>query len=142
LHFLQKFIPGPLGYPQQNNLANGLLVGPGGPTGIIGRPGFSPYQGGAGGGYPGGGFSHPGYPPRQPFGFEGQHNGIGGGQFNPAFAGGGGGFGQGINPYGGGLGGGINPYNQQFGGNPYGPYYDSQGKNSAVKKIEKSAKSN
>ena len=153
LHFLQKFIPGPLGYPQQNNLANGLLVGPGGPTGIIGRPGFSPYQGA--GGYPGGGYSqhpgsgysqhpgsgysqHPGYPPRQPFGFEGQHNSLGGGQFNPAFGGGPGGFGQGINPYGGS----INPYNQQFGGNPYGPYYDSQGKNSAVKKVEKSAKSN
>ncbi|CAH1729686.1 unnamed protein product [Chironomus riparius] len=139
----------PLGYPQQNNLANGLLVGPGGPTGIIGRPGFSPYQGGGypgvGGGYPqqGGYSGHPGYPPRQPFGFEGQHNslgaqhnGFGGGQFNPAFAGSGG-FGGG-NPYGGG----INPYNQQFGSSPYGPYYDSQGKNSAVKKVEKSAKSN
>lgn len=145
---LQKFIPDPLGYPQHNNLANGLLVGPGGPTGIIGRPGFSPYQGGGypGGSYPGGGYlggggglTHPGYPPRQPFGFEGQHNSLGGGQFNPAFAGGAGGFGGGINPYSGG----INPYNQQqFGGNPYGPYYDSQGKNSAVKKVEKSAKSN
>lgn len=114
-----------------------MLVGPGGPTGILGRP-RNPYYPG---GYPGGvGYPHFGGP--QYGGFEGQHNGLGGGfgggSFNPAFSGGGGGggggFGPHIDPY-------QNSYNQQFGGGPYGPYgpyYDDQGKNSAVKnKVEK-----
>lgn len=121
----------PHGYPQHNNLANGLLVGPGGPTGIIGRPRYPHFQGG----YPGGPGGYPhfggGYP-QQPYGFEGQHNGLGNGLFNPAL---GGGYG-GIDPYNQQY-----PFNPQFGGGPYGPQYDTQGKNSAVKnKVEKSAK--
>lgn len=130
---------------QQYNLANGLLVGPGGPTGVLGRPyGRFPYAGGAGGfgGYPNQQFGGGGHFPGQQFGnFEGQHNGIG---FNPAFAGGAGNF----NPaFGGGAGFG-GPFNQQFGpaqfpgaglGQGQRPFYDSTNQNSAIKnKIEKS----
>ncbi|KAG5673411.1 hypothetical protein PVAND_003463 [Polypedilum vanderplanki] len=101
-------------YGGYQNPANGILVGPGGPTGIFGRPRYPHY---------GGSFGYP-----QQFGhfgsFDGQHNNIG--PYNPAAAGG---F--------------ANPYNQQFGGGQFyggGPLYDSQSKNSALKnKIEKSA---
>ena len=109
------------GYPQQNhhNPANGILVGPGGPTGVFGRPRYPQHFGGGGFGYP---QQFPGYPNQ--FGFDGQHNNIG------------------INPYNQGVFG--SPYNQQFaGGNGQfyggGPLFDTQSKNSAVKNIEKSA---
>lgn len=93
-------------------------MGPGGPTGIIGRypNGRYPYYLQGLGGLGGGGAGYPPYYGQQPhFGFEGQHNGL--------------------NPY--------SPYNQQFGGGfPFGgPQFDSTSKNSAVKnKVEKSAK--
>lgn len=106
-------IPGQ-GYPT-NNIANGILVGPGGPTGIIGRPYGNRYGGGFSGSFSGG------------FGqqaFEGQHNALG----SPYGAGFGG------SPYGGGA---LNP---QFQGGFPGPLFDPNTKNLQVKKIEKSAK--
>lgn len=125
------------GFPLKNNFGgngNGVLVGPGGPTGIIGRPyrgypgqgqaypgQFGGFQGshGAGaypGGYPGaGGF---GFGPQAGYsGFEGQHNGIGG-QFG-------------------------RPFGQQggfVGGFP-GPLFDpAVTKNAQLNKVEKSAR--
>lgn len=97
------------------------MVGPGGPTGIIGRPRF-PHQGFGNfqGSYPGQQFGFG----QQQFGFDGQHNGLGpynqiGPQYPGAFPGG--------------------AFNPQFSGGPYqGPQFDSTNKNSAVKKIEKS----
>lgn len=94
----------------QGNPANGILVGPGGPTGIIGRPYY-------GQGYPQHGFGGFGYGPQANFGFEGQHNGLG------PFQG---------SPYGnqfGGPGGFQGPL-----------FDKSNTKNLQVKKIEKSAK--
>lgn len=58
-----------------NHPANGILVGPGGPTGIIGRP--------YGQRYPQHGFGGFGYDPQANFGFEGQHNGLGPYQGSP-----------------------------------------------------------
>lgn len=121
--------------PVKGNPANGILVGPGGPTGIIGRPphlrpgvgypgGNYPggYPGGIGGGYPGGGGGYPGYPggagyPGQggyPGGYPGQ-GGYPGGYPGGGYPGQGGhgGFGAGGYPggglYGGGVGG-LPPY--------------------------------
>ncbi|CRK91729.1 CLUMA_CG005364, isoform A [Clunio marinus] len=140
--------PGGLG----NHISNGILVGPGGPTGIVGRPYGKRYPPYYGGGYPGGGI---GYGSHGGLGFEGHHNGIGGpgigGQFGghqQPFPGG---------PHGhGGQFGGQQPFIQgpgqgypgQFGGGPYSPnfggpipfpgqFFDST---SQTKKVEKSAK--
>lgn len=129
----------PQGYPGYN-APNGILVGPGGPTGIIGRPPFGGgYYGGQGnypgagfgGGFPGagfgGGFPGAGFGGGFPggVGFDGHNNGIGG------------------SPYGGKPG--ISPYNPQF-GNGYGPFQrpfldSTSNNNSQDKKVEKSAKS-
>lgn len=121
-------------------------MGPGGPTGIFGRPfgrlpGFQGNQGFIGGNY--GGFAGNHYPQQGlnqfgaggfPFqgGFDGGHNGI-----NPQFGNGGGG---GFNPYfqGNSFGGAYPSYG--YGGQQ--PFYDSTSKNGAVgnkKKVEKSA---
>lgn len=84
------------GYPGTNSIANGILVGPGGPTGIIGRPygGLNNFnQQGGFGNYPGVGFS---LGPQGGHGFDGQHNGIGpqfgGSPYSPQFGGPGQGF--------------------------------------------------
>ena len=120
------------GFPPTNHISNGILVGPGGPTGVIGRP-YGGSFGGYGnqypqqfGGHPGAGYGNgPGFG-----GFDGLNNGIGGGP-----------YGWGGSPYGG---------NNQFDGSPYNqfrgqggfqrPLFDSAQQNSPVKKIEKSAK--
>ncbi|KAL9705054.1 hypothetical protein quinque_008572 [Culex quinquefasciatus] len=112
------------GYPPQGGFgggyggaANGILVGPQGPTGIIGRP----YGGHNGGGYPGG--------------YPGGFGGVGG--YPPYPAGGIGGYpGAGIGGYFGGQG----PYGPsqfgQFGGaRPFGPQFDQA--KQANKKVEK-----
>lgn len=106
------------GYPT-NNIANGILVGPGGPTGIIGRPYGNRY----GGGFPGGFGQHA---------FEGQHNALGS-PFGGGFSG---------SPYGSGFGGpqfGIGALNPQFQGGFPGQLFDPNTKNLQVNKIEKSA---
>lgn len=91
--------------------ANGILVGPGGPTGLIGRP--------YGQGYPQQGFGGFGFDPKANFGFEGQHNGLGQGPYQGS-------------PYGNQFGG---P------GGFQGPLFDPANfKNLQAKKVEKSAK--
>jgi hypothetical protein len=110
-----------VGFPPHNDLRNGILVGPGGPTGIIGRP----YGGGGYGIFPGAGLGHG----QQHYGgggvgFNGPH-GVG---FNQP-----GGFG-GIHPQGGGI------YGGGYGGG--GIYQDSTNKNQNnhqnFKRVEKS----
>jgi hypothetical protein len=104
------------GYPQ-----NGILVGPGGPTGMIGRPygfgnGFNGISGGHGGQFHGAGLGIGG-------GYGGQFPGAGhgggyGGQFPGAGLGIGGGYGGQFPGAGIGIGGGFNGgfNNQGFGG--------------------------
>lgn len=95
--------PRPVQNPLQGHPSNGILVGPGGPTGVIGRP--RPYynNGFGGNGYGIGGFPQQGYGlqgfPGQAQGFPGQGLGFGGGLFGQqGFGGGAGGFGAFGNP--------------------------------------------
>ncbi|XP_058458111.1 spidroin-2-like isoform X2 [Malaya genurostris] len=158
---------GGIGYPQQGfggyyggagyGGANGILVGPEGPTGIIGRPnkgypggypggGYGPYGNNFGGGYGGhngfsnqGGFGRPGgfYPQAGIGGYPGGGYYAGQGGYGPGQFGSGpfgvGQFGPGqFNPgqFGSGQ---YRPGG--FGGGPFGPQFD-QAKQS-TKKIEK-----
>ncbi|XP_035912713.1 keratin, type II cytoskeletal 2 epidermal [Anopheles stephensi] len=111
---------------------NGILVGPGGPTGIIGRPyNRFPYGGGGGGGpgfYPGGNVHHP-------YGGGGfgnpTFNGHPGGFFSPGGYPSGGYFPQ---PFGAGALG-PKPFGVFPGGSPFGPQFDQT--RQATKKVEK-----
>ncbi|XP_052897179.1 uncharacterized protein LOC128304087 [Anopheles moucheti] len=122
----QQHFGGGYGGLGQGAGGNGILVGPGGPTGIIGRP-YNRFPYGGHGYYPGGNVQHP-----YGGGFGNPlFNGHPGGVFSPGGYPSGGYFPQPFGP--GGIG--PRPFGPFPGGSQFGPQFDQT--RQATKKVEK-----